>query len=151
MDQSQKPNMSGDIILPSTPIAPSATPAGYKVLCIEDEHFIGELYTRALNKAGYQTELAFDGQDGLDKAKTDQFDIILLDIMIPTIKGTDVLRRLRDTKETPKLHAKIIITTNLEQGEEMRKQIEAQADGYIIKADVTPKELVDYLQKLKLA
>src|ERR1039458_4602172 len=87
----------------------SPTSIGKKVLCIEDEQFIGELYVRALTRAGYTVTMEVDGQRALELAQTDQFDIILLDIMIPTITGIEILKRLRDTAETPKLHAKIII------------------------------------------
>src|SRR5258708_3549846 len=86
-----------------------------KVLCIEDEHFIGELYMRALTHAGYEVVLEMDGQKGLEKAQTDRYDIILLDLMVPTLDGIEILRALRDPAKTPHLKAKIIITTNLEQ------------------------------------
>lgn len=120
------------------------------VLCVEDEHFIGELYTRALTQAGYQVTNVIDGISGLREAQTDKYDIILLDIMIPNIIGTEILKILRDKSKTPKLHSKIILTTNLEQSEDGRAASEKYADGYIIKADITPKDLVDYLQKIKL-
>jgi DNA-binding response OmpR family regulator len=123
---------------------------GKKVLCIEDEHFISELYERALSKAGYAVTVELDGQKGLQAAQTDQFDIILLDLMIPSLTGIDVLRDLRDPVKTPKFHAKIIITTNLEQREEVRADIEKQADGYLVKAEITPYELVDFLNQLQL-
>ncbi|HKR82071.1 MAG TPA: response regulator [Candidatus Saccharimonadales bacterium] len=124
--------------------------SGRKVLCIEDEHFISELYVRSLTRAGYDVTVEIDGKKGLELAKTDQFDIILLDLMIPTITGIEVLRRLRGPKaETSNLHAKIIITTNLEQREDIRADIERQADGYIVKAEITPHELVEFLNKIK--
>ena len=116
----------------------SPTPIGKQVLCVEDEHFIGELYVRALTKAGYDVTVEVDGQKALELAKTDQYDIILLDLMIPTMTGTEVLRHLRDTAETPKLHSRIIITTNLDQREDIRASIEKQADGYLVKAEITP-------------
>jgi DNA-binding response OmpR family regulator len=119
-----------------------------KVLCIEDEHFISELYARALTKAGYRVDVQLDGQKGLAAAQTDQYDIILLDLMIPNITGIEVLRTLRDPKKTPKMHAKIIITTNLEQRDDVRADIEKQADGYLVKAEITPHELVDFLTHL---
>lgn len=128
----------------------SPNPIGKKILCIEDEHFISELYVRALSKAGYDVTVEVDGQKGLELAQTNQFDIILLDLMIPTITGIEVLRHLRNAAETPHLTAKIIITTNLEQREDIRNDIEAQADGYIVKAEITPHELVDFLDTLKL-
>ncbi|HEU4913958.1 MAG TPA: response regulator [Candidatus Saccharimonadales bacterium] len=127
----------------------STTPIGKKVLCVEDEHFISELYVRALTKAGYEVTVEIDGQKGLELAQTDQFDIILLDLMVPTITGIEVLRRLRNSAETPSLHAKIIITTNLEQREDVRADIEKQADGYLVKAEITPRELVDFLSTIK--
>lgn len=123
--------------------------AGRKILCVEDEHFISELYVRALSKAGYFVTVEVDGQKALELAKTDQFDVILLDLMIPTVVGTEVLRRLRDPDETPNLKAKIIITTNLEQREDIRADIESHADGYLVKADITPRELVEFVNSVK--
>lgn len=127
---------------PSTPIV-AGSPSYKKVLCIEDENFISELYTRALTKAGYVVTVASDGAEGLAKAKTNEFDIILLDIMLPNIIGTDILDQLRGPGLS--LKAKIVITTNLEQKEKVRAAIEQQADGYIVKAEVTPKQLVQFL------
>ncbi len=127
-----------------TPLTPPK-----RVLCIEDEHFINELYSRALTKAGYEVKVVIDGEQGLREAKTDIYDIILLDIMLPTMKGTEVLKRLRNPVETPRLRAKIIITTNLELGDLDRAAIEAQADGYVVKAELTPRQLAEFLQQLK--
>ncbi|MEO8862966.1 MAG: response regulator [Candidatus Saccharimonadales bacterium] len=121
---------------------------GKKVLVIEDERFIGELYVRALSRGGYEVKVIADGEDALAESKTDKYDIILLDIMLPTIAGTEILHRLRE--ETPNLRARIIITTNLELSEESRTAIENQADGYIVKAEVTPHELTTFLDQLEL-
>lgn len=127
----------------------STNPIGKKILCIEDEFFISELYVRALTKAGYDVTVEVDGKQGLELARSNAFDIILLDLMIPSITGIEVLRRLRDAKETPKLDAKVIITTNLEQREDIRADIEQQADGYLVKAEITPRELVDFIGTIK--
>lgn len=125
----------------------ATTTSAKKVLCIEDEHFIGELYARALSKGGYQVKVVVDGSEGLKEAQTNQYDIILLDLMVPNITGMEILKQLRDPSQ-PALKAKIIITTNLEQKEETRTAIEQQADGYLIKAEVTPKQLVGILDTL---
>jgi DNA-binding response OmpR family regulator len=127
----------------------SPNPIGKKVLCVEDEFFISELYVRALTKAGYDVTVEVDGQGGLKLAQTDAFDIILLDLMVPTITGIEVLRRLRNPAETPHLRARIIITTNLEQREDIRADIERQADGYLVKAEITPRELVEFLSTIR--
>lgn len=123
---------------------------GIKVLCVEDEHFISELYARALTRAGYAIDVEADGPTALGKAQTDAYDIILLDLMIPNIDGIQILRVLRDPAQTPHLKAKIIIITNLEQRDDIRADIERQADGYIVKAEITPHELVDFLDHLAL-
>lgn len=124
----------------------SPNPIGKKVLCIEDEHFISELYVRSLTKAGYEVTVEVDGKEGLTLAQTDQYDIILLDLMIPTITGIEVLRRLRS--ETPDVRAKVIITTNLEQRDDIRSDIESRADGYLVKAEITPRELVEFISTI---
>lgn len=119
-----------------------------KILCIEDEPFISELYARALKKAGYIVTVVVDGVEGLKAAQTDQYDIILLDLMLPNLTGIEILRVLRDPAHSPP-KAKIIISTNLEQREEVRADIEKQADGYVVKAELTPRELVNFLDKIK--
>ncbi len=120
-----------------------------QLLCIEDEHFIGELYTRALSNAGYDVLVVADGEVALAEAEKDCYDVILLDIMLPSMSGVEILRRLKDPKRLTPLKAKIIITTNLDQEEDTREKIEQQADGYLIKAEITPRELVSYLSQIK--
>lgn len=119
------------------------------ILCIEDEHFISELYSRALTKAGYSVTIMLSGDDGLTAAQTDQYDLILLDLMTPGITGMEILDILRDESKTPKLHSKIIITTNLDQEESMREELEKKADGYLIKAEITPKQLVAIVKQVE--
>ena len=130
---------------PQTPVADT----GRKVLCIEDEHFIAELYARALGKAGYTVNIFSDGVKGLAEAQTNEYDIILLDLMIPNLTGIEILQALRDPAKTVHLKAKIIITTNLEQREDVRAAIEKQADGYLVKAELTPRELATFVDTIK--
>lgn len=129
------------------PTTPPAAPK--RVLCIEDERFISDLYTRALTNAGYDVIVVDDGELGLHHALTGNFDIILLDIMLPTMNGVDLLYQIKDPSVQPPVTGKIIITTNLDQKEDVRKKVEELADGYLIKAEITPRELVTYLQQLQ--
>ena len=126
-----------------------AAPVSRSVLCIEDEHFISELYDRALTKGGYKVTVIADGNEALQAAETNQYDIILLDLMVPNLTGIEILRKLRDPARVPPIKAKIIIITNLEQRQDVRADIEKQADGYLVKADLTPHELVDVLNNVK--
>ncbi len=126
---------------------PHQTSSRRKILFLEDEPFIGEIYSRALVKAGNEVNLIKDGHQGFEQAKTGTYDIILLDLMMPNMLGLDILRRLRT--EVPNLKSKIIVTTNLEYSKERRAEIEKQADGYLIKAAITPHQLVDFLSNVK--
>ena len=121
-----------------------------KILCIEDEHFISELYNRALTKAGYEVVVVSNGQTALEESLKNIYDIILLDIMLPTINGIEILSRLRGDNPPLRIKSKIIITTNLDQEEGTRARIEEQADGYLIKAEITPRELVEYIKQIRL-
>lgn len=141
---------SPDMSVPQANTPITSVGQGKKILCIEDEHFISELYARALTNAGYQVNNVVDGVAGLEAAKTNEYDIILLDIMLPNMNGLEILNELRDTQRTPQLKAKIIITTNLDQSEEGKKSVESKADGYIVKAEITPKQLVNFLQQLDI-
>jgi DNA-binding response OmpR family regulator len=118
------------------------------VLVIEDEPFISELYARALSKGGYQVATIADGAQALTEAEKNTYDIILLDLMVPNLNGIEILRALRDPARVPPIKAKIIITTNLEQREDVRADIEKQADGYLVKAELTPHELVAFLDNI---
>jgi len=126
-----------------------STPAGRSVLCIEDELFISELYTRALTKAGYTVTVIADGEVALKEAQTNKYDLILLDLMVPNLTGIEILRALRDPARVPPIKAKIVITTNLEQRDDVRADIEKQADGYLVKAELTPHELVEVINTIK--
>ncbi len=130
---------------------PQETPAipGRKVLCIEDEHFIGELYSRALSKKGYEVTIIPDGQKALVEAQTNKYDIVLLDLMVPNLTGIEILRALRDPAKSPDFTAKIIITTNLDQRDDIRDSIESQADAYIVKAELTPHELANFVDTVR--
>lgn len=130
-------------------ITQSEPTAGRKVLCIEDERFISELYTRVLTKAGYHVDTVVDGKEALAVAEKNEYDIILLDLMLPNLSGIDILRKLKDPSRQPPIKAKIIVTTNLEQREDVRADIEKQADGYVVKAELTPHELVDLLNNIR--
>lgn len=118
------------------------------VLCIEDDRFIGEMYVRSLKKAGYEVDWVVDGNDGLIAARNKPYDAILLDVMLPERRGTEVLVALRGEKEDLIPNSKVIILTNFEQDEESRLAMEKNADAYLIKAEITPRKLISVLEQL---
>ncbi|WP_176585734.1 response regulator transcription factor [Priestia megaterium] len=72
-----------------------------KVLIIEDEEGLVEFLELELKYEGYLVDVSYDGRTGLDKATNQDYDIILLDLMMPGLNGIEVCRRLRTTKDTP--------------------------------------------------
>jgi CheY-like chemotaxis protein len=121
--------------------------AGSKtILFVEDDRIISEMYARQLTREGYAVEFAYDGQSGLEMAQTKAYDLILLDIMMPTLSGIDVLHQLRGRDQTGAGATKIIVLTNLAQDATSQEALRSAADGYIIKADVVPSQLAQLVK-----
>lgn len=117
------------------------------ILVIEDDRFIGEMYVRSLKKAGYDVDWMVDGNDGLVAARNKPYDLILLDIMLPERRGSEILQALRG-KENLIPNTKIIVMTNFDQDEESRIAMEHDVDAYLIKAEITPKTLLKVISDL---
>ncbi len=124
--------------------------AGLKtILCIEDDRFISELYARALRRAGYEVDEVITGPKGLEMAQTGKYDLVLLDLMIPDMTGIEVLNKIRGVDGQGLPNTKVVVTTNLDQDEKTRAAIEERADGYLIKADITPRKLVELIKQIE--
>lgn len=114
------------------------------ILLIEDDLFIGEMYSRSLSREGYKVDLIKDGEEGLKAALSKQYDLILLDVMLPEKRGTEILQALRgDEDKVP--NSRIVVLTNFEQDEESKMAMQSKADGYLIKADITPRRLLEII------
>ncbi len=118
------------------------------ILCIEDDRLIGEMYVRSLRKAGYDVDWMISGNDGLVAARNKPYDLILLDVMLPERKGSDILKTLRSGNHDMIPNSKVLVLTNFEQDEESRMAMEHRADGYLIKADITPRKLLGIIEQL---
>lgn len=117
------------------------------ILVIEDDRFIGEMYVRSLKKAGYEVDWMVGGNDGLIAARNKQYDLLLIDVMLPEKRGNEILEALRGTNDLIP-NSKVIIITNFEQDDESRMAMEHHADAYLIKAEITPKKLLDVISSL---
>lgn len=118
------------------------------ILVIEDDRFIGEMYVRSLKKAGYDVDWVVGGNDGLVAARNKPYDLLMLDVMLPERRGNEILEALRGGEDLIP-NTKIIILTNFEQDEESRMAMEHRADAYLIKAEITPRKLIDVIESLK--
>ena len=104
------------------------TSAKKKVLVIEDEKRISKVLEVNLLMAGYLCDTAFDGEEGLEKALTGNFDLILLDIMLPKRDGFSVCREIRKKLSTP-----IIMVTAKEEEIDKVMGLDLGADDYVTK------------------
>lgn len=115
------------------------------ILVVEDDRFIGEMYVRSLKREGYEVDWVVGGTEGYNSSTTKHYDLMMLDIMLPEEQGTDVLTRLRG--ETDKIpQTRVIVLTNFDQDDESRLAMQSKADGYLIKADITPKKLIEIIK-----
>lgn len=118
------------------------------ILVVEDDRFIGEMYVRSLRKEGFDVDWVVTGTEGYNSAIAKPYDLILLDIMLPEAQGTDVLAKLRNETEDKIPKSKVIVLTNFEQDDESRLAMQAKADGYLIKAEITPRKLIEIIKQL---
>ena len=117
-----------------------------KVLIVEDEKMLADMYTTKFSMEGFDANKANDGIAGLAAAKDMQPDIILLDVIMPRLDGFGVLKQLRedsDLKDTP-----VILLTNLGQDEDIKKGKQLGATDYFVKANHTPAEVVAKVQSV---
>lgn len=115
-----------------------------KILLVEDDNFIREIYQHELEKAGLEITTAATGKAGLDLAKSQDFDLILLDIMLPEIDGFKVLEALKADGKTKNID--IVILSNLGQDDLLNKALSLGAKAYIIKSSTTPQQVVTEVQ-----
>lgn len=102
-----------------------------RVLIIEDERPMAMALEIKLKKVGLEAKAVFDGQEGIKELETGNFDLALLDIMMPIIDGWAVLNHVIEKK----IKTKIIITSNLSQSEDIKKAKELGAIDFLVKSD----------------
>ena len=117
-----------------------------KILLIEDDPFLSEMYVAKLSQSGFKTEIAADGKKGMEKIKTSRPDLILLDIVLPKIDGFEILKKIKKDSKLKKIP--VILLTNLGQKNEVEKGLTLGADEYIIKAHFTPTAVVAKVKEI---
>jgi len=113
-----------------------------KILIIEDEEKIARFVELELGYEGYTTTKAFDGRTGLELAETGEFDLVLLDVMLPQLSGMEVLRRLRRTSSVP-----IIMLTARDSVTDKVSGLDSGASDYITK----PFAIEELLARIRTA
>lgn len=119
-----------------------------KILLIEDDAYVRDLYQTVLSKEGYVVSMAEDGEEALEVVGQDSYDLILLDIMLPKLTGIEVLKKLKSndsTKNTP-----VYLLTNLGDEGVIDEAFKIGANGYLLKAKYLPKQVVKEVNKFFL-
>ncbi len=117
-----------------------------KILLVEDDPFLIDIYSTKLSEEGFQVFVARDGSQVLEMIRENEPNIIVLDIVLPNIDGWNILKKIK--KEPNLKEAKIIILSNLSQIEEVEKGIALGADKYLIKSDYTPSQVLEEIKEL---
>lgn len=117
-----------------------------KILLVEDEDLLRELYKRQLDLSGISTDAFGNGKDALESLSHNQYSLVLLDIMLPDTNGLDILKQI---KQDPRLKAlPVILLTNLGQESIIKQGFDLGAEGYLIKASYTPDQIVEEVKNI---
>lgn len=113
-----------------------------KILVVEDDTYIRDLYEEILKGEGFEVTVAVDGEDGVVKARDGGYDLVLLDVMMPKLNGLQVLQKLNEqAPQTP--NKKIVLLTNLAQDPVVTEALKTGASDFLLKADLNPGQLVE--------
>ena len=115
-----------------------------RILVIEDEEYLRDLYQEVLSDQGYFVESAKDGNEGMEKIKKGGWDLVMLDIILPGMDGIEIMRVM---KANPPIvpNKKVVFLTNLDKDKEMQEAL-ALGDGYFIKSQITPGNLLEQIK-----
>lgn len=117
-----------------------------KILLVEDDSLFVKMYQKKFSHEGLELEAAFDGEEAIEKIKSTKPNLIILDLMLPKMAGSDVLKKIREDSETEKIP--VIILTNLSTSEdEVNRCIQLGVKETLLKTDVTPDKVVALVRK----
>jgi len=118
-----------------------------KILLIEDDVFVADLYKKVLDKVGYEVVIAEDGEKALDIVKKDSYSLILLDIMLPKLTGLEVLAALKKEGSGTE-HIPVYALSNLGEENIVKEAYKLGVSGYLMKSNYLPKQLADEVSRV---
>ncbi|OGY22664.1 MAG: hypothetical protein A2113_02115 [Candidatus Woykebacteria bacterium GWA1_44_8] len=117
-----------------------------KILLIEDDALFVKMYQKKLSREGMTLLAAYDGEQGVEMTKAEKPDLIILDLMLPKMAGSEVLKQIKDEPSTNSIP--VIVLTNLStSSEEVNRCIEMGVKETFLKTDVTPAQVVEAIKK----
>ncbi len=116
-----------------------------KILMVEDDQFIRELYSRQLKLAGFNVSSTPSGKEGLEALDKNNYDLLMLDLNIPDVSGFQILEHLQ---KNPKEGMPILILSNVGADEYVTKGLSMGASAFIIKSTYTPDKVVEEVKSM---
>lgn len=110
-----------------------------RILLVEDEEILRESYEMILSLEPYDLDVAVNGEEALEKCRQNTYDLILLDLMMPIVDGPTFLEHYNEEFGPP---SKVIILSNLSSSQELSRAMELGAQRSILKATLSPKQLI---------
>jgi CheY-like chemotaxis protein len=117
-----------------------------RILIVEDDNFVAEVYLAKLSEMGYETVLAQNGEEGLVQLKKGKIDLILLDILMPIMNGIEMLEQVKKNEEWKSIP--VILLTNIGEKESIQKVREMGVKNYLIKSHFTPAEVIEKVESV---
>jgi CheY-like chemotaxis protein len=115
-----------------------------KILIVEDDSFVAEVYLAKLTEMGYEAILAQNGKEGLAALEDGKVDLILLDILMPVMGGAEMLEEVRKKEEWKNIP--VILLTNVGEKESIQKMRKFGVNDYLIKSHFTPAEVIEKIE-----
>lgn len=116
-----------------------------KILLIEDDPFLVDIYVTKLEKENFKVEAARSGKEAFGLMKKGKFDLVVLDILLPDMNGWDLLEKMREDRKNKK--NRVIILSNKDPDKE-KIEMDFGIEGYIIKVNYSPDEVVNEIKKV---
>ncbi|MFA5736957.1 MAG: response regulator [Candidatus Paceibacterota bacterium] len=118
-----------------------------KILIVDDDKFLVNMYSLKFNESGYEVETAENGEEAIKKLEEGLVpDIYLVDVVMPVMDGFGLVEKIKEKFDSHK--GLIVILSNLGQKEDIEKGLGLGADGYIVKASATPTEVVNKVKEI---
>lgn len=123
----------------------------YKILLVEDEKILRDAYTIILGtQSEYAIDIATNGQEALKHCKSNEYDLILLDLMMPVLDGAGFMQKAGLAKKSP--NTRVVIMSNLSSGEGLERVMKFGAHRHAVKSDLAPTDVVAIIEEeLQLA
>ncbi len=117
-----------------------------RILLVEDDRLLSSILTDYLKRAGCSVECAYDGDAAVSRAIEANFDVILLDILLPSKDGFEVLAALKSLPATK--HMPVVVLSNLSDQASIDRMLQGGANSYLVKSQITPAVVLEEVRKI---